>query len=470
MMPKKESKSKNEKLSEKLFLSKKSVWEKLNKKETKQVFDFCEDYKDFMNKSKNERLCVKNIISVLKKKGFKNMSGVKSAKPGDKLYKEIKGKTVVAFIVGKEKEAFNLVGSHVDSPRLDLKPNPLFEDSNLALMQTHYYGGIKKYHWVNTPLMLCGVVVLMNGTVVDICIGDKANEPKFIISDLLPHLAKDQMEKPANKFIEGEDLNLIVGHLPVVDEKIKEKVKFTVLEFLYSKYGIVEEDFVSAELEALPAGEAFDIGFDRALIGAYGHDDKVCVYTSLQALVDVKKPKTTAIGFFVDKEEIGSVGNTGAASFILPNFLNDYVRLLGLKTDVSKIFERSMSISADVTAGMNPTYKSVNDPQNVSYLGNGVAVEKYTGGGGKGYTNDTHPEFVSYIRRIADKADVNLQVGELGKVDIGGGGTIAMYMSKYGMDCIDIGPALLGMHSPWEVASKADIYSAYKLYLEFFSN
>jgi aspartyl aminopeptidase len=467
-MVKKETKSKNELLQKKLFMERKSSWLTYNEKQKTEIFAFAEKYKEFMGKSKTERLCVQNTLAILNKNGFKNIDSLKKVKTGDKIYKNVKDKTVIAAVIGKDTKKWQLIGSHVDSPRLDLKPNPVYEDSNLGLIKTHYYGGVKKYHWVNTPLALHGVVFTKNGKKVTINIGDKLDEPKFIIPDLLPHLAKNQMERKAPKIVEGEELNILVGHIPVNDEKIKEQIKFSLLKFLNEKYGIIEEDFFTAELELVPATNPMDIGFDRGLIAAYGQDDKVCVYSSLMALTETKNPLHTAVGFFVDKEEIGSMGDTGAASFILQNFAYDYICLTGLKIDVSQLLELSNAVSADVTAGMNPNYKDVHDPSNASYLGKGVSVEKYGGGGGKYSTHDSSAEYMNYLRLMLDKNKIAWQTGELGKIDLGGGGTIGMYLSRYGMNCVDIGPSILGMHSPCEVTSKADVYSAYLFYQAFF--
>ena len=466
-MAKKEKLSKNESLQKKIFLKKESSWLELNKN---QVFKFTDGYKTFMAKSKTERLCAENVISILKKKGFKEMSSVKKAKAGDKIYKLFKNKAVFATVIGKNNQQWQLIGSHLDSPRLDLKHLPVYEDSGLGLIKTHYYGGIKKYHWVNTPLSMHGIVFTKAGKRVTISIGDKDSEPKFIIPDLLPHLAKNQMERKAPKIVEGEELNILVGHLPVKDEKIKEQIKFTVLKYLNEKYGLIEEDFATAEIELVPASNPVDIGFDSALIAAYGQDDKVCVYTSLLALLETKVPKNTAVAFFADKEEIGSMGDTGAASFILKNFADQYAKLVGLNCQVCDLFENSNAVSADVTAGMNPNYKDVHDPSNASFLGRGVSVEKYGGGGGKYSTHDASAEYMQYIRNILDKNKIAWQTGELGKIDLGGGGTIAMFISRYGMNCLDVGPCILAMHSPCEIASKADIYSAYLFYKAFFSN
>jgi aspartyl aminopeptidase len=466
-MAKKEAKSKNEQLQKKIFLDKKSSWCDLKQSE---VFAFSDKYKQFIAKSKTERLCIDNVVSELKKSGFKDIVNVKSAKTGDKIYKNIRGKAVFAAIVGKDMKRWQLIGSHVDSPRLDLKPSPVYEDSGMGLIKTHYYGGVKKYHWVNTPLALHGVVFTKAGKKVTINIGDKENEPKFIIPDLLPHLARNQMERKAPKIVEGEELNILVGHLPINDKKIKEQVKFTVLKYLHEKYGLIEEDFFTAELELVPAVMPMDIGFDAGLIAAYGQDDKVCVYTSLKALLETKAPSHTAVGMFVDKEEIGSMGDSGAAGLVLENFAYDYVCLTKLKITVSQLLENSDALSADVTAGMNPNYKDVHDPQNASYLGRGVSVEKYGGGGGKYSTHDANAEYMNYVRQLLDKNKIAWQTGELGKIDLGGGGTIAMFISRYGMNCVDAGPSILGMHSPCEVTSKADVYSSYLLYKAFFKD
>lgn len=460
-----DKKSKFQLMEEKLLKKEKSAWRKLNEKD---VMKFSENYKTFLSISKTERLASKNIKELLEKNGFRNIEKMKSLHSGDKVYKHVKAKTLIAFIVGKKPEELRIIGSHVDSPRLDLKPSPLTEDANIAMLKTHYYGGIKKYHWVNHPLSLHGIIYTKKGKEIEIHIGDKENEPKFIIPDLLPHLAKKQMEKDTKSVIEGEELNILVGNIPVDDEKIKQQVKLNVLSIMNTSYGIEEEDFNFAELELVPAGMPMDIGFDKSLVAAYGQDDKVCAYTSLRALLEQKKPEHTTVGFFADKEEIGSMGNTGAESLVLNNFAFDYANLLNLKIPATRILERAKSISADVTAGVNPNYKDVHDMQNASFIGNGVSVEKYGGSGGKYMSNDAHAEYLQFIRTILDKENIPWQTGELGKVDLGGGGTIAMFMSRYGMDCVDVGPCVLGMHSPTELASKADIYSAYKLYGAFF--
>jgi len=467
VVKKTEKKSKNKKLEEKLFYKKESMWLDLEDKEFKAIMDFGEKYKEFMAKSKTERLCIKNIQEILEKEGFKNIEDVKSLKKGDRVFKNFKGKNIIASVMGNNPEVFRLVGSHVDSPRLDLKPGPLYQNAEVALFQSHYYGGIKKFHWVNTPLEMHGVAFTKKGEYLEIHIGDKDDDPKFIIPDLLPHLAKEQMKKEAGKIIEGEDLNIICGHIPVKDKEIKDRVKLNVMKYLNEKYSLIEEDFICAEIEFVPAQKPVDIGFDRGLVGAYGQDDRVCAFASLMAIIEIKNPAHTATVFFTDKEETGSYGDTGADSFALMNFTDKYRNLASLKQSPWEILEKSKSISADVTGAMDPTFSSVNDPQNVSYLGKGVSIEKYGGGGGKYSTNDAHAEYMQYMRNLADRNSIPWQTGEMGKIDIGGGGTIAMLLSRYGMDCVDAGPSLLGMHSICEVTSKADIYASYLLYRAF---
>ena len=459
-----------DKLQKKLVDSKQSSWLTYSQKDKKNVFSLAEDYKKFLTKAKTERLTTIEVIKNLKKAGFKNLESTRIIKSGDKVYKVFKEKAIVAFVAGKNISDLRIIGSHMDSPRLDLKPQPLYEDSNLALLKSHYYGGIKKYHWVNNPLALHGVIFTKKGKQITISIGEKDNEPKFIIPDLLPHLAQEQYKKPAPKIIEGEDLNIVVGNIPVSDTNIKESIKLAVLEHLNKEYGLVEEDFFTAELELVPAGKPFDIGFDKSLIGAYGQDDGVCVFTSLKAILEINKPSSTAIALFVDKEEIGSTGGTGAEGFILRNSLIQFLEKTSCKENVDTVLEKAKALSADVTAGVNPNHKEVHDLNNASYLGKGVSIEKYGGSRGKYGTNDANAEYMNEIRMLCARHKVKWQTGELGKIDIGGGGTIAMFMSRHGMDTVDAGPCVLGMHSPYEITSKADIYEAYKLYKAFFSN
>lgn len=467
MADKKKKESAAVKLEKLLFQKKESSWLTYSQADIKKIFIFAEEFKNFMSISKTERLCIMNMQQGLEKQGFKNITTVKSIKHGSKVYKNFKDKVIIACVAGIDLNAFRLVGSHVDSPRLDLKPSPLYESNELALLQSHYYGGIKKYHWVNVPLALHGVAFTKSGEKIALHIGEKDDEPKFIIPDLLPHLAQEQMKKEAPKVIEGEDLNIIIGHIPVNDKDIKEKIKYTVLKYLHDNYGLIEEDFNCAELELVPAARPIDIGFDRALVGAYGQDDKVCAYTSYRAILETAGPAHTAVALFVDKEEIGSTGDTGAESFMLYTFAKEYCSKTGIDTDPSVVLEQSKAISADVTGAMDPNFASVNDPQNVSYLGRGVSIEKYGGARGKSGTHDAHAEYMQYLRALADKNKIPWQTGENGKIDLGGGGTIALFLSRYGMDCADAGPCMLGMHSTCEVTSKADVYSAYRLYKAF---
>jgi aspartyl aminopeptidase len=467
MAEKKAKQSAAKKMEEKLFLKRESSWPGYSPADTKKVFSFADDYKGFMALCKTERQCASFIIAELEKAGYRNIDAVKSTGKRSRVYRNIKNKAVIACMAGSDSARFRIVGSHIDSPRLDLKPSPLYESCELALLQSHYYGGIKKFHWVNVPLALHGVAFTSGGKAVEISIGEKEGDPRFIIPDLLPHLAQEQMKKEAPKIIEGEDLNIIVAHMPVKDDDIKEKIKFALLRHLHDRYGIVEEDFNCAELELVPAVTPMDIGFDRALVGAYGQDDRVCVYASLRAFLDVREPRDNALALFVDKEEIGSTGDTGAESFMLQGFARDFCMKAGIKADPAALLERSLAISADVTGAMDPNFQSVNDPQNVSYLGRGVSIEKYGGARGKSGTHDARAEYMHYLRSLAARQAIPWQTGENGKIDLGGGGTIAMFLSRYGMDCVDAGPCMLGMHSTCEVTSKADIYSAYRLYRAF---
>ncbi len=470
MTESKEKKSLNKELEEKLFYKKKSSWTECYKENQDRIFAFAQEYKDFIGKSKTERLCIKHSLELLEKHGFKNIDECQSLERGSKVYKNIKGKSLMAAIIGDTVERLSIIGSHGDSPRLDLKPTPLYEEAEVSLLQSHYYGGIKKFHWVNTPLELHGVAFTKENKEVEIHIGGNTNDPKFIIPDLLPHLAKEQMKKESSKLIEGEDLNIICGHIPIDDKEIKESIKFNILKYLNENYGLVEEDFICAELEFVPAQEPIDIGFDRGLVGAYGQDDKICVFASLKAILECENPANTPVLYISDKEETGSNGDTGAESFALVNFTSDILRLTKNHISPFKVLEKSRALSADVTCAMNPSFSSVNDPKNASYLGMGISIEKYGGGGGKYSTNDAHAEYMQFIRKLANDNDIPWQSGEMGKIDIGGGGTIAMFMSRYGMDCVDAGPCMLAMHSDCEVASKADLYSAFRLYGVFFKS
>jgi len=461
--------SPHEKLEKELQYERKSAWDACNPAERAKIQKFCEAYKHFLNVAKTERWAVKEIKKTLDKEGFKDISKVSKLKKGDKVYKIFKHRVIMAARLGKDFLNLRIVGSHIDNPRLDLKPNPLYEDNGLALLQSHYYGGIKKYQWVNVPLSMYAVVHTKAGK-KEFCYGEKDDEPNFIIPDLLPHLARKQMEKEGRDIIKGEDLNIVVGNIPVKDEKVKNKIKLTVLKFLHDHYKIKEQDLLHADITFVPCQKPLDIGFDNSLIAAYGQDDRVCAFTSLRALVEAKPSKHTQINLWFDKEEIGSYGDTGAKSRLLEYFLLDLLKLTGSDTPVHEVFEVATALSADVTAGINPNFPDVHDVSNASVLGCGVSVEKYGGGGGKYSTNDASSEFMSWLVELLDKHKVHWQTGELGKIDIGGGGTIAMYLSQNGLSCIDVGPAVLAMHSNNELSSKVDVYQAYLCYKVFFEN
>lgn len=453
-------------------------WTKKSSEEKEVIFNFSEGYKNFLNKVKTEREFVEETIKIVEKKGFKNAETIDILKTGDKVYYLNRGKNIVLVVIGKDEieKGANFVVSHADVPRLDLKGNPLYEDTELALMKTHYYGGIKKYQWVSIPLAMHGIVILENGEKVNIVIGEDENDPVFTIPDILPHLArKVQGERKAGEVIKGEELNLLVGSIPTViaDKDIKDKVKYSVLEKLNEKYGLIEEDFISAELQIVPAFKAKDVGIDRGILGAYGHDDRICGYTSLQAILDLEEvPKRTAVCFIVDKEEIGSSGSTGLESNYLEYFMADLINKINGDYNelyLKKTLWNSKALSADVNDGINPMFKEVHDSLNAAKLGHGIVLTKYTGSGGKYSSNDADAEFVHEIRSLFNKEGITWQIGMLGKVDEGGGGTVAKYLANFGIKTIDAGPALLAMHSPFELASKLDIYESYRAYKVFFS-
>ena len=447
----------------------KNAWLKYENK--KDVMDFAEGYKTFISNAKSERLAVKEAIKLLEANGFKNLENVKELKAGDRVYAINKKKNVAAFIIGKEPliNGLRILGAHIDSPRLDLKENPFYESKGFVLGDTHYYGGIKKYQWTTIPLALVGVVCKKDGSVVEINIGDDPKDPVVGVTDLLIHLSADQMAKTLAKAIEGESLDITVGSMPLNEEE-KEPVKANVLKLLKEKYGIEEEDFVSAEIEIVPAGEARDYGLDRSMIAGYGHDDRSCAYTSLKALLDTKNVNKTACCILVDKEEIGSVGATGAQSLFFENVIAKLLELSGAKNPLwgaRVALENSQMLSSDVSAGFDPLYASVNDPKNAAYLGEGLVFNKYTGSRGKSGSNDSMPEYYAFIRNTMDEAKVNWQNAELGKVDQGGGGTIAYILGNYNMSVIDAGIPVLNMHAPMEIVSKVDIYEAYRGYMAF---
>lgn len=451
------------------------AWDKYSNEDLNKVMALSERYIDFMSKCKTERECVDEFIALAEIQGYKDINSYiaegKQLKAGDRVYANCMGKTLALFLIGSEpvEKGFKILGAHVDSPRLDLKQNPLYEDSDLAFLKTHYYGGVKKYQWVTIPLAIHGVVVKKDGTIVNVVIGEDEKEPVVGISDLLIHLAGDQMQKTLAKGIEGESLNVCIGSMPIDDKEAKNRVKLNVLRLLNEKYDIAEEDFVSAELEVVPAGRARSYGLDSSMVMAYGHDDRICAYTSFEAMMNIKETDKTCITLLVDKEEVGSIGATGMQSRFFENTVAEIVNLIGDYSDlkVRRALANSKMLSSDVSAAFDPNYPSVSEKQNNAFFGKGVVFNKYTGARGKGGCNDANPEFIAELRRIMEKHNVSWQTSELGKVDQGGGGTIAYILAEYGMEVIDSGVALHNMHAPWEIASKADIYEACRAYEAF---
>lgn len=471
-----DGKSHGQNLFKKLSYTNYNAWDKISEEDKKNTFSFCEDYKDFLNKSKTEREFVNETKKLILQNGFVSIDEIinsnEKLKEGMKVYRINRNKSIVLAVIGKESpdSGFNFLGAHIDSPRLDLKPNPLYESDDLAFLKTHYYGGIKKYQWVTIPLALHGLIVKKDGTSIEIEIGEDENDTVFTITDLLPHLAKNQMEKKMSEGITGEGLNILFGSMPYNDDKVSEKVKLNILNLLYKKYGIVEEDFQSAEIELVPAVKAKDVGFDRSMVGSYGQDDRVCAYTSLRAILDLKDNNKTSICALMDKEEIGSMGNTGAQSAFLEHFIAD---ICNLSTDnyteftLRRCISNSKMLSADVNAAFDPNYPDVYDKRNSSYAGRGVVLQKYTGSRGKAGASDASAEFIGEVRKLFNDEEIIWQTAELGKVDQGGGGTIAQYIANMNMDVIDSGVAVLSMHAPFEVTSKVDIYMTYKAYKLF---
>ncbi len=451
----------------------KNTWNKYKDNQYQDVMNFNEDYKHFITVGKTERACVKESIKLAKQAGFKNISEYQSLKPGDKVYVINKGKNIALFVIGQRalSNGMRILGAHIDSPRLDLKQNPLYESHGFAMLDTHYYGGVKKYQWVTIPLSLYGVVVKKDGTVIDVVIGEDDHDPVVGITDLLIHLASDQLQKTAAKVIEGENLDVNVGSIPLDGEE-KKAVKANILKILKDKYDIEEEDFLSAEIEVVPSGRARDFGLDRSMVLGYGHDDRVCAYTSLMAILEMEQPEYTSCCILVDKEEIGSVGATGAQSLFFENTIGELLHLCGDDSYLSlkRAMTNSMMLSSDVSAGFDPLYKEVNDEKNAAYLGNGIVFNKYTGSRGKSGSNDANPEYMARLRKILDEANIHFQTAELGKVDQGGGGTIAYILGNYNMNVIDAGIAVLNMHAPYEIVSKVDVYEGYLAYKIFLEN
>ena len=458
-------------------MNKESAWKKYNEEDLEKLNNICNDYKRFLTVSKTEREATKEIIRRAEEKGYKNLDDyIKNnveIRPGDKIYVNNKGKAVALFHIGEKPitEGMNILGAHIDSPRIDLKANPIYESDGFVYFDTHYYGGIKKYHWVTLPLALHGVVVKKDGQKIEICIGEEESDPVVGITDLLPHLAAEQMKKEASKLIEGEDLDILIGNKPkiVTDKDEKEEVKNNILTLLKEKYNIEEEDFLSAEIEAVPAGAARDFGLDKSMIMSYGQDDRVCAYTSLEAFLEVEETEKTLSCILVDKEEIGSVGATGMESHFFDNAIAEICVLMNENSPVAvrRVLNHSKMLSSDVNAAYDPLYKSVMDKNNSSEFGLGVVFCKFTGSRGKSGSNDANAEYIAELRKIMDDANVSFQISELGKVDIGGGGTIAYILANYNVEVIDCGVGVLSMHAPWEVTSKADIYEAYRGYIAF---
>lgn len=455
----------------KLLINKESFWEKASQKEINLAMEFSEDYKKFLNQVKIERQVVAESIKLARKSGFKEVDFENKLAKNNKLIFTNREKSVVMVNLGFKglDMGAKFLMAHVDSPRLDLKVKPLYEDSGIAYLKPNYYGGIKKYHWPTVPLELHGKVILKNGTEAEIHIGVKKDEPQFVISDLLPHLEKERMDKKFGEAIQGEELNIICGSIPVRGKDLKDKVKLSILEKLHKEYGMVEKDFLSADVHFVPAYEARDIGFDKSMVGGYGQDDRVCVYSSLRAFLESTDDKTK-IFYLADKEEIGSVGTTGADSLFLENVLDYLLKQIKSELSVYDVFRKSLGISADVTAAFDPDYKEVFDAHNAINLGHGVVIEKFLGHHGKAYTVDSDPRFLRKLMDSFNKKGVVWQTGHMGKVDQGGGGTIAVYLAGRNMEVVDMGVPLLNMHAPFELASKGDIYSAFKGYRVFLEN
>ena len=455
-------------------MEKESAWKKYTEEDLNKLDLLCNDYKQFLTIAKTERETTKEIIKRAEEKGYENLedyiSENKRIIPGDKIYVNNKGKAVALFNIGTEPitNGMNILGAHIDSPRIDLKANAIYESDGFTYFDTHYYGGIKKYQWVTLPLAIHGVVIKKDGTKIEICIGEDDADPVIGITDLLPHLASEQMKKEGAKLVEGEDLDPIIGSKPLETEE-KDKVKQNILMILKEKYNMEEDDFLSAEIEIVPAGKARDFGLDKSMIIAYGQDDRVCAYTSLEAFLEVENTKKTLSCILVDKEEIGSVGATGMQSHFFDNAIAEICTLMGNDSSlaVRRVLNHSKMLSSDVNAAYDPLYKSAMDKRNSSRFGHGVVFCKYTGSRGKSGSNDANAEYIAELRKIMDEADVSFQLSELGKVDIGGGGTIAYILANYNVEVIDCGVGVLSMHAPWEVTSKSDIYEAYRGYIAF---
>ncbi len=460
-----------EQQKEKLFNQKESGWNHVDEDKKEKILKLSREYMEFLNKAKTEREFIEQARKLADANGYRDIIEFESLKPGDKIYFVNRDKSMYLAIIGEKniEEGMHIIGSHIDSPRLDLKPNPLCEDTGFAYLKTHYYGGVKKYQWTTIPLSMHGVIVKANGEKIKVDIGEDENDPIFTITDLLPHLAQEQMEKKLKNGVEGENLKILIGNIPLQDKNISEKVKLNILNILNQKYGITESDFVSSEIELVPAFRARSLGLDQSMIAAYGQDDKVCAYTSLVAMMELESVKNTAICILTDKEEIGSMGNTGMESHMFDFFISEILNKLQINRPnlLDKVFCFSKMLSSDVTAAFDPVYAQVSDQSNAAFLGKGIALEKYSGVRGKSGGSDANAEYVAWVRNVLEKNKIQYQVGELGKVDIGGGGTIAYILANKGADVIDCGVPVLSMHAPYEVTSKYDVYSAYETYKAF---
>lgn len=462
-----EEKSLGKQLKEELLMNPQNLGVAMSDEEIQKAYDFCEGYKAFLNHAKTEREAADTILAMLKEHGYEEFELGRKYAPGDKVYLNNRGKAVIMAVIGTEpmENGIHIAASHIDSPRLDLKPRPLYEEAQLALFKTHYYGGIKKYQWTAIPLSLHGVIIKQNGEKVTVNIGEGESDPVFCVTDLLPHLASDQMKRTLVEGIRGEELNVLIGSMSFKDDEISEKVKLNIIRLLNEKYGIVEKDFMSAELEMVPAFPAKDLGFDRSMVASYGQDDRVCAYTSLMAALECTNPKKTLVTVFADKEETGSDGNTGLNSSFLKYFVADLAKPYGVEGRT--VLSRSRCLSADVNAAFDPTFSDVHEKNNAAYVNYGVVLTKYTGSRGKSGTSDASAEFVAEINRLFDESGVLWQIGELGKVDQGGGGTVAQYVANLNVDVIDVGVPVLSMHAPYEVTGKLDVYMTYKGFSAF---
>ncbi len=457
-------------MKEDLFYNPKHACKVLSSDEVAAADAYCEGYKHFLDDAKTEREAVSVTVAQAEKNGFVPYEFGKKYNAGDKVYYNNRGKSIILAVIGKKSLAngVRIAAAHIDSPRLDLKPNPMYEDTDIALLKTHYYGGIKKYQWTAIPLALHGVMIRKDGTAVNVCIGEDDTDPKFVISDLLPHLAQEQSKRTLSDGIRGEELNIIIGSRPFADCDEAEAVKLNIMKLLNEKYGVIEADFLSAELEIVPAFKACDIGLDRALIGAYGHDDRVCAYPALTAILETENPEYTVLSVLTDKEETGSDGNTGLNSSYMADFITDLAETNGVPGRIC--MKNSECLSADVNAAFDPTFSDVLERRNAAYLNRGIVITKYTGSRGKGGTSDASAEFMGRVRSLLDRNGVVWQIGELGKVDLGGGGTVAKYVAGHNIDVVDAGVPVLSMHAPFEVVSKIDVYMAHRAFKVFFAD